>query len=79
MSTVFTSILSTSALIAIFAFVFKHWFLERLRGGIRSEYAKELELYKAKVTAENNVELERFKAQLQIAANDKSIRLSYLA
>lgn len=55
---------------ALVVFLAKNWFLERLRGNIKSEYDRELEHLKAELSSKNSKEIEGVKALL---AKDISI------
>jgi hypothetical protein len=49
---------------AFVIFLAKNWFLERLRGSIKSEYNRELEQLKAELSSKNSREIEEVKALL---------------
>jgi hypothetical protein len=74
--TVITSAGVSALLTAVIVFLAKNWISERLRGAIRSEYEQKLETHKAQLKAQNDTQLEHFKAQLQVAASERSIRLT---
>ena len=74
--TLLTSVLSSLSGSAALVFLTKSWISERLKASIKSEYDEKLETHKAQLQAQNHTQLEHFKAQLQIAANERSIRLT---
>ncbi|MGZ5011166.1 MAG: hypothetical protein ACXV74_09430 [Methylobacter sp.] len=49
---------------ALVVFLAKNWFLERLRGSIKSEYDQMLERVKADLSARNAIQIEELKASL---------------
>ena len=53
-------------------------FLARIKESIKAEYDQRLETHKAQLKAESDKEVEKLKAQLQIAASERSIRLSHV-
>lgn len=72
------SILASSAisatLLATIAFLAKSWISERLKSSIKHEYDQKLESLKAILKAQNDVELERLRSQLAIAAIEHQVR-----
>src|SRR2546428_10773244 len=54
----------------------KTWLTERLKNAIKNEYDMKLEIHKAQLKSESDTEIERLKSQLQVAAAERSIRLS---
>ena len=73
------TILSSAGVSALLSagliFLARNWLSERIKGAIKSEYDQKLESHKAQLRAQNYTALEHFKAELQIAASDRSIRL----
>lgn len=73
------TILSSAGVSALLSagliFLARNWLSERIKGAIKSEYDQKLESHKAQLRAQNDTALEHFKAELQIAASDRSIRL----
>ena len=70
-----TFISSVSASV-LFVFLTKLWITERLKNAIKHEYDEKLEVHKAQLKREYDKEIEQLKAQLQIAASERSIKLS---
>jgi hypothetical protein len=56
----------------------KFWISERLKQSIKHEYDQQLEIHKAQLKAESDVEIERLKCQLSISANEHQIRFASL-
>jgi hypothetical protein len=56
----------------------KTWISERLKASIKSEYDQRLETHKAELKAQSDVELEKLRSQLTIAASEHEIRFSRL-
>lgn len=54
------------------------WISERLKNAIKHEYDEKLESHKAQLKAQADVETERLRAQLSMAANEHQIRFSGL-
>jgi hypothetical protein len=54
------------------------WVTERIRGQIKGEYDRELESHKADLKRASDIELERLKSQLSIAAAQQNVRFSHL-
>lgn len=63
---------AVSGLIALFA---REWITSRVKGSIEHEYAQKLETYKAKLTAEHDIALERLRADAarQMATRDSAM------
>jgi hypothetical protein len=74
--TILLSLLSSSALSGALLFLFRNWISERLKASIQHEYDQKLESHKAKLEAESAIAIEHLKAQLQISATERSIKLS---
>ncbi|MBY0270736.1 MAG: hypothetical protein K2X06_12760 [Burkholderiales bacterium] len=47
-----------------------------MKAAIQNEYSQKLETHKSQLKAQNETDLEHFKAKLQIAASERSIRLT---
>jgi hypothetical protein len=56
----------------------KNWISEKIKGGIKAEYDNQLEILKAKLKSESDVEVERLRSQLSIAAAERQFRFSKL-
>lgn len=74
------TILSSGALSTLLAlaiiYLSKTWISERLKSSIQSEYAQKLETHKAQLKAESEVTIVKLRSDLEIAANERSIKLS---
>lgn len=70
------TILSSGALASAIVFLARSWISERLKAAIQHEYDQKLETHKAKLQSASEVEIEKLKSQLQIAASERSIKLS---
>ncbi len=73
--TILSSVGVSSLISAAIIFLARNWVSERIKGAIQNEYNEKLETHKAQLKAQNDTALENFKAKLQIAANDRGIRL----
>ena len=58
-----------AALSSLIIWITKSWISERLKQSIKHEYDQKLEIHKAQLKAESDVEIERLKCQLSISAN----------
>lgn len=74
--TILSSAALSGLLSATLIFLAKNWISERLKHAIKHEYDQKLETHKMQLKRESDKEIERLKAQLQIAAAERSIRLS---
>jgi hypothetical protein len=77
LSVVSSAVVSSLFFCALF-FLTKTWIGERIKRSIEHEYAEKLEAYKAKLAAENAIELERTRSALTIATTEHQIRFSKL-
>jgi LPS O-antigen subunit length determinant protein (WzzB/FepE family) len=59
-------------------FLVKSWITERLKNAIKHEYDVRLESHRAQLKAEQDVELERLKSSLSIAAAERNVAFSRL-
>lgn len=75
---VVSSAVVSSLLFGALFFLTKTLIGERIRRSIEHEYAQKMEAYKAKLTAENAIELERTRSALTIATTEHQIRFSKL-
>ena len=73
-------ILASAGFSAMFSgaiiWLFKSWISERLKNAIAHEYAQKLETHKAQLKAQSDVEIEKLKSELQIAASERNIKLT---
>jgi hypothetical protein len=67
-----------AVLSSLIIWITKFWISERLKQSIKHEYDQELEIHKAQLKAESDVEIERLKCQLSISANEHQIRFASL-
>ena len=69
----------TSALItAALVWLSKQWISERLKGAIKHEYDEKLETHKSQLKSQSDLEAERLRSQLSIAAVEHQVRFSGL-
>jgi hypothetical protein len=70
------TILSSGALSSALVFLFRNWISERIKASIQHEYDQKLETHKAQLKAESEISVEKLKSQLQVAAAERSIKLT---
>lgn len=75
---VLSSAAVSAALTGILLWLSKSWIGERLKNAIKSEYDEKLETHKAQLKGASDVEIERLKSQLSIAANEHNVLFSRL-
>lgn len=63
---------------ALVLWLTKTWVGEKIRNQIKAEYDSQLETHKAKLKSESDVEIEKLKSQLSIAAAEHQFRFSRL-
>jgi hypothetical protein len=73
----FSGVLST-LLASIVLWLGRTWISERLRQSIKSEYEAKLESHKAQLKAQNDVELERLRSELNLRATEHQVTFSRL-
>ena len=56
----------------------KSWISERLKNAIKNEYDQKLETYKAQLKAQTDIEIEKLKSRLSIAAAERQVKFSKL-
>ena len=56
----------------------KSWISERLKNSIKNEYDEKLETHKAQLKAQADIESERLRSQLSIAATEHQVKFSSL-
>jgi hypothetical protein len=76
--TLLASAATSAALTGFVVWLTKSWISERLKNAIKHEYDQKLETHKAQLKAQSDVETERLKAQLNIAAAEHEVRFSGL-
>lgn len=75
---VLSSAVVSAALTGLLLWLTKSWVAERLKNAIKAEYDEKLETHKAQLKSASDLEIERLKSQLSIAANEKNILFSQL-
>lgn len=82
MSDFFLQLLSSAAVSAFLSgfviWLTKSWISERLKNSIKNEYDEKLETHKAQLKAQADVESERLRSQLSIAATEHQVKFSRL-
>ena len=76
--TVISSAAVSSVLAGGLIWLSKSWISERLKNSIKSEYDQKLETHKAQLKAQTDIEVEKFKSNLNIIAAEQSIKFSTL-
>jgi hypothetical protein len=76
--TLLASAAVSASLSALVVWLTKTWITERLKNAIKHEYDEKLESHKAQLKARADVETERLKSQLSIAAAEHQVRFSGL-
>ena len=76
--TLVSSIASSALVAGLLVWLFKSWISERLKNAIKAEYDQKLETHKAQLKAQADVEIERLRSQLSIAATEHQVRFSKL-
>jgi hypothetical protein len=56
----------------------KSWISERLKNAIKSEYDQKLETHKSQLKAQTDIEIEKLKSSLSIAAAERQVKFSKL-
>jgi hypothetical protein len=74
--TLLSSISASAVVSALTAFFAQNWIAARLNAAIKNQYDQRLETHKAQLLASNQIEVEKFKAELQLAASERGIRLT---
>ncbi|TFW72986.1 hypothetical protein C3Y98_01105 [Methylotenera oryzisoli] len=82
MSDFFLQLLSSAAVSAFLSgfviWLTKSWISERIKNSIKNEYDEKLETHKAQLKAQADVESERLRSQLSIAATEHQVKFSRL-
>ena len=76
--TILTSLVASGAFTGALIWLTKSWISERLKNSIKHEYDQRLAAFQAQLKAEHDTELERLRADLQIAASERQIRYQKL-
>lgn len=74
--TILTSGTFATLLSGLLAFIFRNWISDRLKASIQHEYDQKLESHKDKLRNETEKEIVKLKADLEIAASQKNIKLT---
>ncbi len=72
------TILSSVGLSGLLVILLREWISTRLKSAIQHEYDQKLETHKAQLQARNEIELARLKADLEIAAAQRTFRFSHV-
>jgi hypothetical protein len=75
---VLTSATVSATLTGLLLWLTKSWIGERLKNAIKAEYDEKLETHKAKLKSASDVEVERLRSQLSVAASERNILFSNL-
>lgn len=62
----------------LLVWLFKSWISEQLKNAIKNEYDEKLETHKAQLKAQSDVEIEKLRSQLNLAASEHEVRFSKL-
>lgn len=76
--TILTSVTASGAFSAAIVWLAKSWISERLKTSIKHEYDQKLASFHAQLKAKQETELEKLRAELQIAASERQIRYQKL-
>jgi hypothetical protein len=68
----------SAAVCGVLVWLFQLWISERLKGAIKAEYDQKLETHKAQLRAQSDIEIEKLRSQLSMAATEHQIRFSGL-
>ncbi|MEZ5581456.1 MAG: hypothetical protein R3F37_00485 [Candidatus Competibacteraceae bacterium] len=75
---ILTSATVSAALTGLLLWLTKSWITERLKHAIKSEYDQKLETHKAQLKSQTEIEIEKLKSSLSIAAAERSVKFSKL-
>ena len=76
--TILTSLVASGTLTGALIWLTKSWISERIKNSIKHEYDQKLAAFQAQLKAEHDIELEKLRADLQIAASERQIRYQTL-
>ena len=76
LTTVISSGVVSVASSGVLVFLFKNWISERIKGAIQHEYNEKPETHKAQLQSRNDIEIAKLKADLEIAAAERNLRLT---
>ncbi len=75
---VMSSTIVSSLLVGAGVWVARSWITERLKTAIKAEYDEKLETHKAELKAKSDVEIEKLRSDLAIAAAERHVRFANL-
>jgi hypothetical protein len=76
LTTIISSGVFSAALSGVLIFLCRNWIGERIKGAIQHEYDQKLETHKAQLQSRNDIEIAKLKADLEIAAAERNLRLT---
>lgn len=76
--TVISSAAVSSVLAGLLIWLTKSWISERLKNAIKNEYDEKLETHKSQLKAQTDIEVEKLKSSLSIAAAEQGVKFSTL-
>jgi hypothetical protein len=76
--TIITSAAVSSALAGLLLWLMKSWVSERLKNAIKNEYDQKLETHKSQLKAQSDIEIEKLRSNLSIAATEQNVKFSKL-
>lgn len=68
----------SATLSGVLLWLTRSWISERLKNAIKNEYDEKLETHKAQLKSQNDVEVEKLKSNLSIAASEHNVAFSKL-
>jgi hypothetical protein len=71
-------VITSASVSGLLVWLTKSWISERLRNAIKNEYDQKLESHKAQLKAQSDVEIEKLRSQLSIAATEHEVTFSKL-
>lgn len=75
---ILTSVTVSVILVAALGWLTRSWISERLKNAIKHEYDEKLETHKSQLKAQSDVELEKLRADLSIAAAERQFKFTKL-
>lgn len=76
--TVISSAAVSSVLAGLLLWLTKTWISERLKNAIKNEYDEKFETHKSQLKAQTDVEIEKLKSSLSVAAAEQGVKFSTL-
>lgn len=71
-------VITSASVSGLLIWLTKSWIAERIRNAIKNEYDQKLETHKAQLKAQSDIEIEKLRSQLSIAATEHKVRFSKL-